>query len=204
MKFKGIGVALSIRLVAILGIVLAGVPLIEADTHPFPWVSAGVLVTAVIVYLGTYTADYLSWRGSVDGGHPHDIKLFRDFLNVLRVGPTDQFFGSFDFGGTFRGDEIAGLNEFVDHWNRPDREFQDRRLERARRELYIKAEALAGEIARGTRITDSNLRTVKLDKPGPQPDCVREDARAINSAARPFAEDYKKFVRLGHKRLVLR
>lgn len=204
MKFKGIGVILFVRLLAIIGIVLAGIPLIEADTHPFPWVSAGALLTAVVVYLGTYTADYLSWRGFIGGGHPHDIHLFRDFLNVLRVGPTDQFFGSFDFGGTFRGDEISGLNEFVEHWNRSDREFQDRRLERARHSLYKKAETLAYALAHGTRIADSNLRTVKLDVSGPQPDSVREDARAINSAARPFAEDYKKFVRLGHKRLVLR
>ena len=112
-------------------------------------------------------------------------------------------FGEFDFGGTFRRDDIRELDRFAGTWNVPDKEFRDKALEKARQDAHSKACVVAREISQRTRPLNVELQTVKLADRDPQPDSVREDARVINVAATEFAQRHDRLVRLGRKRLTL-
>lgn len=203
MKLGAIWIALVVRFFALIGIVLVAVPLVAADPAPFPWGLAGGLAAAVITYLGTYALDYFAFLRAGREGHPHDVALFRELLDLLKPGDVRATFGEFDFGGAFRYDDIRELNRFAETWDTPDKEFRDKALEKARKIALGNAVVVAREIAFRTRPMGVGLQTVKLAGCDPQPESVRDDARVINEAATEFATSYEELIRLGRRRLTL-
>jgi hypothetical protein len=97
------------------------------------------------------------------------------------------------------------LNQFVNLWNDPNREFVDATLEAERRGLYRAAFDLAMVLARETvpNDRDPEWRTVYPwnQRGGPRPEHVRESARVLNDAARAFVPLYERFVRCARERL---
>lgn len=201
---KNIGVALLSRLLALAGIIVAAVPLVHADPSPFPWEWTGLLIGSVVVYFGTYTEEYRSWRLAGSDGHPHDVDLYRRFIDLLPPTRFQDFFQNFDFGNSFPASEIEPLNQFVDRWKLANVEFRDRKLDAARRAAVATGTALAEAIAFRTRPLPSGHMTVKLAGAAERLESVVEDARVINEAARAFSRDYQAFLRLGRRRLTIR
>lgn len=200
---KSVGIALVFRVLALAGIIVAAVPLVQRDPQPFPWELTGFLITALLVYLGTYTEDYRAWRASASNGHPHDAAMFKQLLDLLPPEQYQPFLDSFDFGNAFRASEVQPLNQFVDQWRLADAEFRDRKLEAAKARALITGTQLAEAISLRTRYLNDQLLTVKLLSTDERTDSVLEDARIVNSAARAFSTDYKKLLQLGRRRLTL-
>lgn len=200
---KNIFGVLLLRILAMTGVVVAAVPLVQSDPRPFPWGWLSGLIGALIVYVGTYTEEYRAWRLSTDAGHPHDVALFRAFLDLLPPHRFQEFLERFDFGNSIPAAEVELLGRFVERWSLASETFRDGELERARTRAVASAKALVGELAVRTRHLNAHLLTVKLAGHEERTESVREDARILNVAARAFAADYLEMVRLGRRRLTL-
>lgn len=203
MSARPIATTLLVRLLAICGLIISAVPLVYDDPSPFPWKAAGGLVTALIVYLGTYTADYRAWRAAAHAEHPHDLALMKEFLALLPPRSAEEFFERFDFGNAIHASDIAGLNRFADTWSLVDHDFRDKRLQKVKVELHEKGAKLANEIAMRTRPLNRDMLTVKLANTSERTPSVLEDARVINEHAREFSKIYKSFVKVARARLTI-
>ncbi len=196
-------ILLLARLIGMVGVVVAAVPLVYASPHPFPWGNLAGLIAAFGFYVGTYFfGDYHVWL-TRRTGHPHDVALFKELLDLLKPAEVRILYRDFDFGGAFRYEDVSAVNRFVDGWKSADKDFRDRGIEKAKRDIYTKAAVVAREIAYRTRPLTGGLQTVKLANVDQQPESVREDAGVINEAASQFAKSYEAFVRLGRDRLTL-
>lgn len=131
-----------------------------------------------------------------------DVDLYE---RILRLLPSDlmTFYKAQLFLAAFKREYSEPLFQFVDAWNTPEHESVDAEMEAARRRLYDSASALGQMIARYTVPTGVGMRSVKPDylPPGPTPDRVRQEAKAINNLCPAFVESHEQFVRIGRRKL---
>ena len=116
-------------------------------------------------------------------------------------------FSGFHFGGSFAYNKVMGVIEFADTWDKADKEFVDRTMEKARLELFGNAVAVATNIAKYTSPSKrlEGFQTVQLHQfsEDEQPQRVWDEANIINASAREFSKSYEKLIRLGKSRLAV-
>jgi hypothetical protein len=112
-----------------------------------PDIAVPGLIAALVIYLGTYAADYISFLAIPKSPHAHDTALYRQFLGALAPDKFLNGLGSTTLGATFRTDLTTDTFRFVDHWRTADKEFIDKKIQSAFVELYKDARAFANEVA---------------------------------------------------------
>lgn len=138
-------------------------------------------------------------------GREHDRALLSEFERALPMEPTMRMVRDVDFGSDLRAEWVRPLYRFADNWTGPNREFVDddlnARFEAFKKEAFSFAELIAREtVPEGV---DGQIITVfpMRDRGGPRPEDVRESARLLNEAARPFYKHYEEFVRHCRRKL---
>ena len=137
----------------------------------------------------------------------HDLRLFQEFQTTLGYEPAVHLIRDQDFGNSFSRKAIQPLFDFVEKWDRPEKEFLDPELEAALADLYRVAKNLStlleekvvpvGHSCELLSVYSDNLRAM-----GPRPVWVREDAIALNERALLFLPTYEKFLRLCRNKLL--
>lgn len=169
-----------------------------------PDISIPGLITALVVYLGTYTADYISFIAIPKEPHAHDKALYKHFLIALNPDKFLNGLAATALGATFRVELIEDTVQFVDSWGTADKEFIDKKIQVAFAALYEGAKAFANEVATLTvpmGIDGSLVTTKDVHKMGDQPQAY-QDARRIEVKQDSYVESYKAFLRLARKHLV--
>lgn len=138
-------------------------------------------------------------------GREHDRGLIGEFERALPMDPTMRMVRDVDFGSDLRTEWVRPLYRFSDEWTGPAREFVDddlnTRFEAFKKEARSFAELMARETVREG--VEEQITTVfpMKDRGGPRPEHVRESARLLNQAARPFYKHYEEFVRHCRRKL---
>lgn len=128
----------------------------------------------------------------------YDRLIFKDFLATLPPDNTTRFLKDHDFGNSFPQSEIRPLYNFVENWDKVDKEFINKKLEEKKKSFYKEARNLASEIAsrtvpvRGDHISvfPDHMRNI-----GERPPSVIEDAKILNSLSSNFITIYENFIR---------
>lgn len=184
---------------------------LPSDPVSFLWGAAAAGVVA-------YTTGFLQEAGSATFGwisrkwsaplSEHDKELFRQFQDEVAAAPTLRLFKTPDFDDAFSRADLRPLNAFVENWGGVEREFMDKRIEKAKKRLHSMAEELANEIGKRTcPVGDGTRSSVYSDSLRSQsgvderPAAVIQDACTLNALARPFGKEYESFLRLCRKRL---
>ena len=130
-----------------------------------------------------------------------DVALFQEFLKELPSEGSISFIKDFDFHGPFRVANLDRLYDFCYQWDRPEREFRDRRLDRKRKELLQAVEAFTRLIGQHTspQTAHSNSLSPTLQRDDPN-EFARIGAE-INSAADLMFERHADLVRTGRRKL---
>lgn len=130
----------------------------------------------------------------------HDQSLFQEFQSVLSFEPAIRLLRDHDFGGPYPRKAIQPLFDFVETWDRPDKEFLDEDLQAALADLYRAARVMSGHLCDKTvPVGNGHYASVFSDQQraaGPRPDHVIEEARVLNKEASLFVPIYERFFRL--------
>lgn len=130
-----------------------------------------------------------------------DVTLLEDFLKGLPSEGSISFIKDFDFHGAFRRVDLDRLYDFRYQWDKPEREFRDRGLDKKRKELLQAIEAFTQLIGQHTSPQTAHVNSLS---PTIQRDNPEEFARIgdeINSAADVVIERHTNLVRVGRKKL---
>lgn len=138
-------------------------------------------------------------------GREHDRGLFGEFERALPMDPTMRMVRDVDFGSDLRTEWVRPLYRFADDWTGPTREFVDDDLNTRFEAFKKEARSFAELMARETMPegVEGQITTVfpMRDRGGPRAEHVRESARLLNQAARPFFQLYEEFVRQCRRKL---
>jgi hypothetical protein len=204
MKRGAVVLLLVWRFVCLLAII---VPLFASNPNPMSGEWAAIFFAALAAYFATYAGDYYaSLRAKPEAKpevNPNDVALFKELIETLKPEAVLSMFGQFDFGGSFHYDDVRPVMRFSETWGTADKEFIDKTLEEARKDVLAKAQRVSRDLAMFTRPMHGGLQTVKLANVDPQPDLVWQEAKMINDSADEFAKSYEALIRLGRARLVI-
>ena len=205
MKRWALLTVLVLRLAAlvVLGVIVAFA--IPQDMRT--WDFLGLVATTCVGYLATYTADYFAFVFLQSKGHPNDVVLFRDLVELLKPSKVLNELKHVELGTTFREELILEVMQFAEEWGNADKVFIDKKLEKVKKQVHAKAYVLANEIAMRTVWAGPTaaLRTTKYSVNSEE---MRrkayEDAKVIQGALKEFVANFEKLYRLGQSRLILR
>lgn len=157
---------------------------------------------AFLVALGAlFTKDSIKAKlGFSDQISSHDVSLFEEFQREFPVEPTLRLLKETDFGNSFPKSSIQPLYNFADSWDTVEKEFLNRKLEKARKKIHEAAKDLAGKFAQETvPVGAGDFISVYPDglrgQGGPRPPHVVESARILNEHSSKFVPEYESFVR---------
>lgn len=154
------------------------------------------LVTVIILfasYLGLEITDHRKLSN-------HDKEVFEKMLAEL---PPDgrgmNFLKHQDIGASFESNCLDELDNFIHHWNDAMHEFQNKKMEKKRKELYQKMHTFRNKLClnvfasgqRGWLTMDLEDMEMDLDK------LKKRDE--LNDMATEVYEIYQKLVRIGRK-----
>jgi hypothetical protein len=109
-------------------------------SHPIPTDQWWVLCTALATYLATYAWDYIAFLKFDSPPNQYDGALFQSIQALM---PPDRLMPYFAYlqcvQTPFVYKDIEGLHRYVDNWGFGDKEFVDKQMERARKDLFAKA-----------------------------------------------------------------
>ena len=157
---------------------------------------------AFLVALGAlFTKDGIKAKlGFSDQISNHDVSLFDEFQREFPVDPTLRLLKETDFGNSFPNSSIQPLYNFAETWNTVEKEFLNRKLEKARKKIYDSAKDLAMKFAQETvPVGGGDFISVYPDslrgQGGPRPQHVIDSARILNEHSSEFVPEYESFVR---------
>ncbi|MDP0589489.1 MAG: hypothetical protein QS748_10000 [Candidatus Endonucleobacter bathymodioli] len=157
---------------------------------------------AFLVALGAmFTKDKIKKKlGFSDEVLSHDIELFEAFQRAFPVDPTLRLLKEKDFENSFYQNSIQPLYNFVETWDSVEKEFLNKKLEKERKSLYVKAKDLAMEFAKhtvpvGSGYSSSVYPDRLREQDGPRPQHVIDSAEILNKKSKEFTPKYESFVR---------
>jgi hypothetical protein len=177
------------------------------DSHPKSAEWYAIVLGALGTYFVTYAGDYYSFLRGRSRPNANDVALFNELQELMNPQSVLPMFCGFHFGGSFEYNKVIGVMEFADSWDKADKEFVDRKMEKARMELFGKAAVVATNLAKFTSPSKrlEGFQTVQMHQfsDDEQPQRVWDEANIINASAREFAKSYEELIRLGKSRLAV-
>ena len=161
----------------------------------------GAAIAFILALSTIFTKDAIKEKIGFDNKKTeHDIRLFKEFQEILPVYPTINLLKNTDFGNSFPKNEIQPLFDFVRSWDSVEKEFINKKLEKKRKILFKDAEDLVEKFAVNTvPIGNHGFVSVfpdNLRDNGIRPPHVIESARILNDASDNFVPKYESFVRI--------
>jgi hypothetical protein len=132
-----------------------------------------------------------------------DIALFEEFLRLLPSSGCISFIKDYDFHGPFRLDNLKPLFTFLYSWDKPEREFRDRGLDRKRRELLRAADSFLQLVGHHTSPQTEHINSLSPTLQRDQPEEYTRIGNEINSAADKVVKCHINIVRASRKKLHL-
>jgi hypothetical protein len=135
---------------------------------------------------------------------PHvnpDVALFKDFLKDLPSEGSISFIKDYDFHGPFRLANLDRLYDFRYQWDRPEREFRDRSLDKKRKGLLQAVEAFTRLIGQHTSPQTEHLNSLSPTIQRDDPEEFARIGNEINSAADVVFKRHGDLVRAGRRQL---
>lgn len=135
----------------------------------------------------------------------NDRKLYKKITSYLDSDRNMMRLRENDFGATFRDDLTENINNFIWDCKKPEFEFHDPQVEKAKKELKEKLNIFSSLIAKYTFSNKLNteFRSVPKDWRHRHPDKYNEVVREINKSADSAIEAYDAFIRECRKKLAV-
>ena len=135
--------------------------------------------------------------------HNPDVALFQDFLGALPSQGSIEFIRDYDFHGPFLLANLDPLYKFLYTWDKPEREFHDRRLDRMGKDLLQAVDDFARLIGHHTSPQTEHVNSLSPTIQRDQPEEFSRIGREINEAADLVAKRHANLVRTGRRKLRL-
>lgn len=175
--------------------------------NPNGWVFQWEPIVVFLFSLGGFVA--AEWTGQHSGEksnheklHPNDKQLFREFLEGLPSNGVIDFLRGHDFLMEFDLDSVSPLRKFLREWDNANHEFQDKELEKLRKELYEAAADFSGKISKYTSPNESRMQAVRSDKLKHIEEHemrFEKEASILNEAADKVVSIHQNLVRKGRQ-----
>lgn len=149
---------------------------------------------------------YPQFRGRDDEARKHDRALYDEMVGLLRSEGVIGFLDQNNMAGfSFPRSKFDPLWEFVEGWNRPEREFLSPELEALRKSLWEKSDAYTTLLAENTFATEKNLDRawVPPEWEYEQPDVFWRIVKNFHNLAAEIVELHADFVRTGKRQLIV-
>jgi hypothetical protein len=162
------GLAMLVTFAAVLGA--------SKDWSP-QWPAIAAFALAVLAWLTT------NLKG-VGAPHPHDVRLFQDFQNLVK--PAERtFLDTQDFGALFRRDSWNGIRTIYSDWDGPRYAFTHARLQKSWSEVRKQIDVFCALVVATTQpARNMDFQTVRTARDlGELSAQTRQEAKAMNDAA---------------------
>lgn len=128
-----------------------------------------------------------------------DKVLFKEFLQVFPSGSRSAYLlETHDFGNSFSLKSLDDIDTFVNEWNCPEKEFINKDLEAARKDLWNKCHEFSWLIAQKSAPTHTGLQSVVPDRVRGDwdwPEWVENDVKAVNEMATEVFKLHQSFIK---------
>lgn len=131
-----------------------------------------------------------------------DKEIIDQIIKILPIG-TIQFLDKQDFGGTFNYSNVSPLTTFLDHCERPDFFFINKKLESLRIKLRKSARDFSELLHDRADIINENTMAARIPQPHhwDNQNEFQEIRKKLNSLSDDVCRDYKSLIEQARKLL---
>jgi len=171
----------------------------------FQWEPIVVFLLSLAGFIAAEKKGSISEKGE-EVAHSNDIRLFREFLDVLPSNTFIEFLKQHDFLLDFELDSVNPLRQFINEWDNAEHEFQDNELEELRKSLMTAGDDFSSKISKYTSPNSSGRQAVRVDNLkhiDEHEERFESEAKIIDEASDEFVRIHQELVRTGRKKCKL-